>query len=146
MLQALSHIGICVSDIDRSIRFYRDALGFEYVSDLEAAGEPSDTLLRLRDVRLKAVYLERAGVRIELRHYATPARKPAPAPRPRAMNDLGFTHLSFRVSDFEATLAALRAAGATVLEETIIRIPGGDPLAAFLTDPDGVLIELVNAG
>ncbi len=144
MLQALSHIGICVSDIDRSVRFYRDALGFTYVSDLEVAGEPSDTLLRLKDVKLKAVYLERDGCRIELLHYASPARKPAA--RAREMNDLGFTHLSFRVSDFEATLAALRKAGATVLEETIVRIPGGDSLAAFLTDPDGVLIELVNAG
>jgi catechol 2,3-dioxygenase-like lactoylglutathione lyase family enzyme len=144
MLQALSHVGICVSDIDRSIRFYRDALGFSYVSDLEVAGEPSDTLLRLKDVALKAVYLERDGFRVELLYYASPARKPAP--RARAMNDLGFTHLSFRVSDFEATLAALRAAGATVLEETIVRVPGGDPLAAFFTDPDGVLIELVNVG
>lgn len=144
MLQALTHIGICVSDIDRSIRFYREALGFKYVSDLEVAGEPSDTLLRLKDVELKAVYLERDGFRIELLYYASPARKPAP--RRREMNDLGLTHLSFQVSDFEATLAALRGAGATVLEETIVRIPGGDPLAAFLTDPDGVLIELVNAG
>jgi catechol 2,3-dioxygenase-like lactoylglutathione lyase family enzyme len=144
MLQALSHIGICVSDLERSIRFYRDALGFTYVCDLEVAGEPSDTLLRLKDVQLKAVYLERDGFRIELLHYASPERKPAP--RAREMNDLGLTHLSFRVSGVEATLTALRAAGATVLEETIIRIPGGDPLAAFLTDPDGVLIELVNAG
>jgi catechol 2,3-dioxygenase-like lactoylglutathione lyase family enzyme len=144
MLQALSHIGICVSDIDRSIRFYQDALGFQYVSDLAVAGEPSDTLLRLRDVKLKAVYLERDGFRIELLHYASPARKPPP--RPREMNDLGFTHLSFRVSDFEATVAALRAAGATLLDDTVIRVPGGDPLAAFLTDPDGMLIELVNAG
>ncbi len=144
MLQALTHIGICVADVERSLRFYRDALGFAYVSELEVAGEPSDTLLRLTDVKLRAVYLERDGVRIELLHYASPRRKPAP--RPREMNDLGFTHLSFRVSDFEGTLVALRAAGATVLEDTVIRLAGSDPVAAFLTDPDGVLIELVNAG
>jgi catechol 2,3-dioxygenase-like lactoylglutathione lyase family enzyme len=61
------------------------------------------------------------------------------------MNDLGFTHLSFRVDDLDATLAALRAAGATVLEESIIRIPGFEAAAAMVTDPDGVLIELVQA-
>ncbi len=144
MLQALSHIGICVSDIERSLRFYRDALGFAYVSELEVAGEPSDSLLRLRAVRLRAVYLERDGVRIELLHYASPQRQPAP--RARVMNDLGFTHLSFRVSDLEGTLETLRAAGATVLDDTVVRVPGIGALAAFLTDPDGVLIELVNAG
>jgi catechol 2,3-dioxygenase-like lactoylglutathione lyase family enzyme len=144
MLKALSHIGICVSDVERSLRFYRDALGFAYVSELEVAGEPSDTLLRLENVKLRAVYLERDGVRIELLHYLSPPRQPPP--RPRAMNDLGFTHLSFHVSDVEETLAALRAAGATVLEDTVVRVAGSDPLAAFLTDPDGVLIELVSAG
>jgi catechol 2,3-dioxygenase-like lactoylglutathione lyase family enzyme len=144
MLQALSHIGICVSDIERSLRFYRDALGFAYVSELEVAGEPSDSLLRLRGVRLRAVYLERDGVRIELLHYAAPPRQPAP--RARVMNDLGLTHLSFRVSDLEGTLETLRAAGATILDDTVVRVPGIGALAAFLTDPDGVLIELVNAG
>ena len=144
MLQALTHIGICVSDLERSLRFYRDALGFAYVSELEVAGEPSDSLLRLRGVKLRAVYLERDGVRIELLHYASPPRQPPT--RERAMNDLGFTHLSFRVTDVDGTLAALRAAGGTVLDDTVIRIPGSDPVAAFLTDPDGVLIELVHAG
>ena len=144
MLQALTHIGICVSDLDRSLRFYRDALGFAYVSELEVAGEPGDTLLRLKDVQLRAVYLERDGVRIELLHYSSPPRKPAP--RPHEMNDLGLTHLSFRVSDVEGTLAALREAGGTILEDTVIRFSGSDPVAAFLTDPDGMLIELVNAG
>jgi glyoxylase I family protein len=142
-LQRLSHIGICVADLERALRFYRDALGFRAVSELEVAGEPSDTLLRLTDVKLRARYLERDGVRIELLHYASPPRKPAP--RPREMNDLGLTHLSFRVADLDATLAALRAAGATVLEETIIRIPGFEAAAAFVTDPDGTLIELVQA-
>ncbi len=142
MLKALSHIGICVSDLDRSLRFYRDALGFQFASELEVAGEPADTLLRLHDVRLRAVYLERDGFRIELLHYDSPPR--GAATRPQAMNDLGFTHLSFRVNDVGATLVALRAAGATVLEDTVIRLPGTDLLAAFVSDPDGVLIELVH--
>ncbi len=51
----LTHIGICVSDLERSLRFYRDLLGFKYISELEVAGEPSDTLLELRDVKLRAV-------------------------------------------------------------------------------------------
>ena len=42
----LTHIGICVSDMERSKRFYRDVLGFRYVRELRLEGELSDTLLR----------------------------------------------------------------------------------------------------
>jgi catechol 2,3-dioxygenase-like lactoylglutathione lyase family enzyme len=61
------------------------------------------------------------------------------------MHEHGLTHLSFRVADLDATLAALRAAGERVLEETVIRFPEFQAAACFVTDPDGVLIELVQA-
>lgn len=141
-LLRLTHVGICVSDLERSLRFYRDLLGFAYEHDLEVAGEPTDTLLRLRGVELKAVYLVRDGVRIELLRFASP---PAPPPRERAMHERGLTHLSFRVADLGATLAALRAAGERVLEETVVQFPEFQAGAAFVTDPDGQLIELVQA-
>ena len=141
-LQRLTHIGICVSDMDRALRFYRDCLGFRHEHELRVAGEPSDTLLRLRRVDLHAVYLARDGVRIELLGFASP---PAPPPRPRAMNEHGLTHLSFRVADLDAALAALRAAGERVLEETVIRFPEYQSAACFILDPDGQLIELVEA-
>ncbi len=41
-LQRLTHIGICVSDMDRALRFYRDCLGFRHEHELRVAGEPSD--------------------------------------------------------------------------------------------------------
>jgi glyoxylase I family protein len=141
-LLRLTHVGICVSDLARSLRFYRDLLGFRLEHELHVEGEPSDTLLRLRGVNLDAVYLQRDGVRIELLHFARP---PAPPSRTRAMNETGLTHLSFRVADLDATLAALRAAGERVLDETIIRIPAVQAAACFIVDPDGQLIELVQS-
>ena len=96
----MSHIGICVSDWKRSLRFYHDVLGFRYVHELEVKGEPSDTLLGLEGVALRAIYLEREGVRIELLHYDAPAC--TGDGEPRAMNQLGLTHLSLRVDDLDA--------------------------------------------
>ena len=141
-LLRLTHIGVCVADLERSLRFYRDLLGFAHEHELEVAGEPSDTLLRLRDVALKAVYLTRDGVRIELLHFASP---PAPPRRERTMHERGLTHLSFRVADLDATLGALRAAGERVLDETVIRFPDFGAAACFIVDPDGQLIELVQS-
>jgi catechol 2,3-dioxygenase-like lactoylglutathione lyase family enzyme len=139
-LLRLTHVGIAVSDMERSLRFYRDLLGFQYEHELRVAGEPSDTLLRLRDVDLHAVYLVRDGVRIELLHFASP---PAPPARARPLNERGLTHLSFRVADLEETIGALRAARERVLDETIIRFPEFQSAACFIADPDGQLIELV---
>ena len=78
----LTHVGLCVADARRSLAFYRDALDFRFARELEVKGEPSDTLLRLRDVRLRAIYLERDGFCIELLHYASPGH--AGDGRPRA--------------------------------------------------------------
>lgn len=137
----MTHIGICVSDLTRSLAFYRDALGFTPVAELEIEGEPAETLLGLRDVKLEAVYLERDGVRIELLHYASPGAQGDGEPRP--LNALGLTHLSLRVDDLEGWLETLRSRGVRVLEESNVYNPAFQAGAVFITDPDGTLIELV---
>lgn len=139
----LSHIGICVSDLERSLRFYRDQLGFRRVSELEIGGEPTSTLLQIDDVDLHAVYLERDGTRIELLHYKRPGATGPDSPRP--MNQVGLTHLSLRVDRLADLLRDLENAGVRVLEKSKIEIPAFDAAAVFVTDPDGTLIELVQA-
>jgi len=138
----ITHVGIGVSDLQRSLRFYRDLLGFTWEHELDVEGEPTDTLLRLRGTKLHAEYLTRDGVRIELLYFASP---PAPSRPERPMNQYGLTHLSFRVTDMDAVLEALRAAGERVLEETVIRFPEWQSAACMILDPDGQLIELVQA-
>jgi catechol 2,3-dioxygenase-like lactoylglutathione lyase family enzyme len=136
-----SQVGICVSDWRRSLRFYHDVLGFRYVHELELKGEPSDTLLRLEGVALRAIYLEREGVRIELLHFDSPGCTGDGEPRP--MNRLGLTHLALRVDDLDRMLGELAGAGVRVLRETRIEVPHARTKAVFITDPDGTLIELV---
>ncbi len=143
MQATVTHVGVCVSDIERSLRFYRDVLGFQFAHEIEVEGEPSDTLLGLRDVSLRAVYLERDGLRLELLNYANPA-SPTRAPA-RAMNDLGFTHLSILVPSLEHALEELAAAGVEIRHETLVEL-GGQRVAVFVRDPDGLPIELVWAG
>lgn len=139
----MTHIGICVSDLERARRFYADILGFRERSELRIQGEPADTLLRLRGVDLHAVYLERDGTRIELLAYASPP--PTGATTPRPMNARGLTHLSLRVDDLAALLQEVRGAGVRVLDETHIDLPDVGAAAIFIADPDGTLIELVQA-
>ena len=137
----MSHIGICVSDWKRSLRFYHDLLGFRFVHEIEFEGEPSATLLRLPNVAFRAVYLEREGVRIELLHFERPGH--TGDAEPRAMNALGLTHLSLRVDDLDGMLSQLREEGVDVLDGTRIDVEAVAAHAVFITDPDGTLIELV---
>lgn len=137
----LTHIGLCVADLERSLTFYCEGLGFQRISDLALEGEPAATLLELPDVALQAVYLERDGFRLELLHYPRPGALGDRVPRP--MNQLGLTHLSFQVDRLDEVLNRLCKLGGKVIEKSRIDIPAMGAAAVFLTDPDGTRIELV---
>ena len=142
-VQRLSHIGICVSDLERSVAFYREALGFRELSRLEVSGPESEQLLALDKVALRAVYLERDGTRIELLRFDAPGETGGPGPRP--VNQLGLTHLSFRVESLDDTTAVALANGGLVLWESRINNPKYRTAAVFVTDPDGLRIELLES-
>lgn len=142
-VQRLSHIGICVSDLERSLAFYRDVLGFRERSSLMVSGAEPEALLDLVDVKLRAVYLERDGTRIELLCFDAPGHTGDFGPQP--VNRLGLTHLSLRVSDLTATAQAAEHAGGGVLLGSRIESERFGTRAIFITDPDGLRIELLEA-
>jgi catechol 2,3-dioxygenase-like lactoylglutathione lyase family enzyme len=142
-IQCIAHIGICVSDLERSRRFYRDALGFKEVAKLQTSSPPTHKLLQMADVDLHALFLERDGLRIELLYYPRPGASAGERPRP--MNQLGLTHMAIRVDDLDATIAALRRAGAGFIEGTVIDNPEFQARAAMVLDPDGMRLELIQA-
>jgi catechol 2,3-dioxygenase-like lactoylglutathione lyase family enzyme len=141
VIQRLTHLGICVSDLERSLRFYRDVLGCREVGRLDMAGGPADTINGMQDVELRAIYLERDGWRLELIEFSEPGCLGPRTPRP--MNQVGLTHLSFRVADLEAVCAKLEAAGGGLLPETRIGAAGAATRAIMAHDPDGLRLELV---
>ena len=140
-IQYVMHFGSCVRELDRSIRFYRDGLGFEEALGLEISGEPTATLVEIPELELRAVYLDRDGVRIELLHYPSPGTVGGAEPRP--MNQPGLTHLCVRVDNLDDTIAKLVPLGATVLEHTRVHEDAFDAHIIYLTDPDGTRLELI---
>lgn len=136
------HVGVCVRDLERSIRFYRDGLGFEEAGRLRVEGEPTATMLGLSsDLVLEAVYLERDGLRIELLHYPVPGTVGSDDARP--MNQLGLTHFAVRVTSLDEVAKRIVALGGHVLESTRVHNPEFDSHLVYATDPDGTRLELV---
>ena len=135
-MSTFNHVGHCVTDLDRSRRFYEGALGFTHQRALEVPDGVVSTLLRVpAPVGLTVVYLERDGFVLELLHFDREGNAPA---RERSFTEPGLTHLSFSVDDVAASCAAVAELGGEVLADTDA---GGR--AVMVRDPDGQLIELL---
>jgi catechol 2,3-dioxygenase-like lactoylglutathione lyase family enzyme len=136
-----SHSGICVTDLERSLRFYCDGLGFEKAETYEVGSEVGHVLEVEGDVVCTSQFIRKGPIAIELLHYQSPSTFGTPSAR---RNHVGLTHLSFIVDDIEAAAAHLVSCGATVVEGT--SFGKGDTSniqLLFLADPDGVRVELM---
>ncbi len=132
----VSHVGLRVRDLDKSIRFY-EALGFTEVRRLKVPDGVAGGLLGLTPpIGFEAVYLQSNGVVLQL---ITLSGYPAPDEPERTMVAAGLTHLSIAVDDMAEAQAAVLAAGGTVAAD-----PGGG-FACMVRDPGGQLVELIHA-
>jgi catechol 2,3-dioxygenase-like lactoylglutathione lyase family enzyme len=127
-----------VSDLERSLRFYTEGLGFTVAHRVD--GDDSWAALAEIDppVQMTAQFIEKDGSRVELLAYAKPGTQGTPS---KARNELGLTHLAFHVDDLEAVAARLVELGAKPIESTRTTLPGFKLLV--LEDPDGNRIELL---
>jgi catechol 2,3-dioxygenase-like lactoylglutathione lyase family enzyme len=132
----VNHVGLCVTDLEQSRRFYEDVLGFTHRDDMRVPDAAASRLLRVAaPVGLTAVYLERPGFVLELLHFDRDGNDPR---RDRPFTEPGLTHLSFTVDDVAATCARVEERGGRVLADTDV---GG--LAIMVRDPDGQFLELL---
>ena len=138
-----SHIGVCVSDLQASIRFYCEGLGFESGESLDIGPEYGQALEVAGDVRCTSQFIRREGTTLELLYYASPPVTGQPSQK---RNQLGLTHLSFYVEDLDTAASRLIANGGTLLPST--RYDSDDPSQVkivFVSDPDGTRVELMQA-
>ena len=124
------HVGISVYNMEESLAWYREVLGFELVKD--------DGFLP--PLGAHVCFIERDGFQIELFEYEQP--RPLPQERLLPNTDLqtvGTKHAAFAVPDMAAMKRHLADCGAEVVHE--VRM-GADHVI-FIHDCNGVLIELI---
>lgn len=100
----IDHLGIAVHSIDEAAGFYRDLLG------LASAGTEV-----IEDQGVRVAFFTVGEVRIEL---LEPTTEDSPIAKFLARRGPGLHHVAYRVGDLPATLAALKAAGVTLIDET----------------------------
>lgn len=140
MILGIHHTAISTSDIERSLRFYRDLLGFKevFTSSWEVGTEITDRIVGLRDSSARVVMLRAGNACVELFQYATPEPKLGDVNRP--VCDHGITHLCLQVSDIDAEYARLLAAG---MRFHCPPQPAGSLRVTYGRDPDGNVVELL---
>ena len=126
-----AHVSIRTSDMERSIRFYGKHFGMKL-----ASRRP------IPQNRAEIAFLESEGTpfRLELTWYRDQKRFTQ-----AEYGDRLFDHMAFTVTGLDAMIADMKREGVTVTDEPYTLGPGGNRIA-FIEDPDGTLIELIEKG
>ncbi|MCU1450590.1 MAG: hypothetical protein JWP02_2760 [Acidimicrobiales bacterium] len=133
MTHRIHHAAICVADVDASMRFWRDGLGFELLMDETFEGDWK-TLFGVDATKVRSVMLgdpSRSGSGIVEFVQFVGADVPP-----------GFELLSLFVADVDEVLTKL---GDDAQELRRIEVPSPDGPVPMVTvrDPDGVLVEII---
>ena len=137
------HTGITVSNLERSLAFWRDVLGFELSHTAHQRGEMAEEITGVNGAELKLAVLKApGGHKIELLEYLAPADRKRANPRPC---DNGSVHVALLVEDLEAALKRIAASGwkAAGKPQMLTKGPNAGKRVVYVRDPDGTTIELM---
>jgi catechol 2,3-dioxygenase-like lactoylglutathione lyase family enzyme len=138
------HTGITVSNLERSLAFWRDVLGFELSHTAHQTGEMAKEITGVAGAEIKLAVLKApGGHKIELLEYlAPPDRKQHVNLRPC---DVGSVHVALIVDDLDAVLERIAASGwkAAGKPQTLKTGPNAGKRVVYVRDPDGTTIEFM---
>ena len=145
-IDAISHIAVGVTDMEQSLRFYRDLLGLhvslDTIEEIPAFGGGEAQ-------KRRACYLRWREGRHESFIVLDQQLSRDPYGEPPALFQVGTHHWGFWVDDVDAVVARAEAAGVPIVVRpanadtvTYGEAPGGTCRSAFLRDPDGNVVQL----
>jgi glyoxylase I family protein len=141
----IHHHKFTVQDLDRSLRFYCDLVGFELVYDAERSDLPSyDKIIGYPDIKLRIAMLRDAsGGLLSLIQF----RNPPVQARQQENYFQGSSQICLEVENIDAEYRRLKSAGVASRSEPVDIIRDGKKVAraCYIIDPDHISIELYEA-
>lgn len=137
-----NHTSFTVSDLDRSLAFFRDALGFEVTSKAPRDPRAIEQIVGVPGADIIVAYVRGPDHSLELIQYLGPPERGHVRPRPC---DVGFAHVAFDVDDIDAAIAAAARYGVKPVGKTYVvdKGPNAGNRVAYLRDSDGITIEFI---
>lgn len=145
--EAVESVGLTVANLDISMRFFVDALGFAVEGPTgEFSGRAFELLHGVFGARARVARLRLGAERLELTEYLAPRGRPYPVDT--RGNDRWFQHVAIITSDMTTAYARLREHGAAHASTGPQRLPDWNPGAGgirayYFRDPDGHFLEVL---
>ncbi len=141
-------IGFVVSDIEKSVKFYKDVVGLKEVTGFNVPGSYATKvgLTNGKELKVRVLVLGDGESATKLKLMEFPDSKPKKNDNSAIDKELGVRYLTIFTSDTNAALARLEKNGVKPIAQGPQPLPKGFPEGVFLTiirDPDGNLVELV---
>lgn len=138
----VNHTSFTVSDLDRSVGFFTEALGFELLHRGNRNPEMIEKVVGVPGADIEVAYIQMPGHRLELIEYKGPADRRKVDSRPC---DTGFAHIAIDVDNVDAALAASQPFGVEPLgqPQDLAHGPNKGGRVVYTRDPDGVTVEFI---
>lgn len=139
---AADHTGITVANLERSLVFWRDVLGFQLSHCPHQSGQLASEITGVAGAEISIAVLKGYGHKIELLEYLAPSDRKRIVLRPC---DVGSVHVAFTVDNLDAILERVAASGwrAAGSPQTLKSGPNAGKRVVYVCDPDGTTIEFM---
>jgi catechol 2,3-dioxygenase-like lactoylglutathione lyase family enzyme len=139
---ATNHTSFTVSNLDRSVAFFREVIGLELISLAPRDPALIELVVGVSGAEVMVAYLEGHGHTLELIEYTAPTERDHVRPRPC---DVGFAHVAYDVSDLDAVLASAATHGVEPINPpaSVDQGPNAGLRVVYTRDPDGITIEFI---
>ncbi len=136
------HTGFTVSNLERSLAFWQDVLGFELSHRAHHTGDLASEVTGVLGAEISLAVLKGPGHRIELLEYHAPPDRKRINLRPC---DFGSVHVALMVDNLDAVLNTIVASGwrAAGKPQTLKTGPNAGRRVVYVRDPDGITIEFM---
>jgi catechol 2,3-dioxygenase-like lactoylglutathione lyase family enzyme len=139
---ATDHTGITVANLERSLAFWQNVLGFELSHRAHHTGDLAGEVTGVAGAEISLAVLKGYGHKIELLEYLAPSDRKHVDLRPC---DVGSVHVALLVDNLDAVLSAIAASGwrAAGKPQILKTGPNAGKRIVYVSDPDGTTIEFM---